>query len=127
SSRAWAAGSPWRSAVWANTACVMPDSRISPSATGCSPPVPMRITRPFGIKIFVVIIVIDTNYLTRTETDHGVHRGRNRLPAFPAAGQDRHRRSRRAAGRGAGRVRVRRDLLVRRRAGAGADQEVPQR
>ena len=84
-----------------------------------------RITRPFGIKMFVIFIIIDTNY--RMETDHGVHRGRSRLPAVPAAGQDRHRRPGRAAGRGAGRVRVRRDLPVRRRPRARADQEVPQR
>jgi hypothetical protein len=36
SSRAWAAGSPWRSAVRVKADCVKADSRISPSATGCS-------------------------------------------------------------------------------------------
>ena len=80
--------------------------------------------RPFGQK---VCYVYSNRYELHEETADGVHRGRGRLPEVAAAGPAGHRRRGRAAGRGPGGVRVRRDLLLRRRPGARADQEVPQR
>ena len=68
------------------------DSRISPSATGWSLlAYVIRITHPFGIKMFVMFIVIGTNSSKRrwimafTEEEAAYLR-------VPAPGQDRHRR-----------------------------------
>ena len=63
SSRAWASRQSVTFGRPGEDELVSADSRISPSATGCASASVNRSPRPFGIKMFVMFIIIDTNYL----------------------------------------------------------------